>query len=267
MLNWAEGIPLSKDLLQGIDMNKLASNKSRIKGLKQKIHNGETVLGLAIPMTIEHEELVRLLPAGPYDFVSVDSQHAAYNEERLVAFCDMAAGLDIPVQFRIKHTLHTYLVGNYLDLGPTGVEVHQVETEQTVAEAVSNFYYPPTGMRSWGGQTRLGLNELPDRHEYAKWWDQTGILWIQIESVAAVTKARSLAKEGVDCLSFGPADLSFSLEAHPNHPFKTVDDCVRHVVEQLSDSSVAVCFRNFDPAARQKYQDMGVTVLLERPSN
>lgn len=266
-VDWTEGSTLSKDLLEEIDMNEITSNKSRINKLKQKIHNGETVLGLAIPMTMGREELVQLLPVGPYDFVSVDSQHAAYNEERLVAFCEMAAGLDLPVQFRIKHTLHTYLVGNYLDLGPTGVEIPQVETEQTVAEAVSNFYYPPSGIRSWGGQTRLGLSEIPDRHQYAKWWGQAGILWIQIESVAAVTKARSLAKEGVDCLSFGPADLSFSLEAHPNHPFKTVDDCVRYVVEQLSDSSVAVCFRNFDPATRQKYQDMGVTVLLERPNN
>ena len=233
--------------------------------LKQRIRSGDDVLGLAVPVTMGRDDLAALIPTGPYDFVSVDSQHAPYDEERLTAFCKMAAEMDIPVQFRIKHTQHTYLVGNYLDLGPTGVEIPQVETEETVDEAIANFYYPHTGIRSWGGQTRVGLAERPDMREYADWWEQTGVLWMQIESVEAITKARMLAKPGVDCLSFGPADLTFSLEAHPDHPFRTVDDCVSHVVQQMRDSEVAVCFRNYDPALRQKYRDMGVTVLLERP--
>jgi 2-keto-3-deoxy-L-rhamnonate aldolase RhmA len=69
----------------------------------------------------------------------------------------------------------------------------------------------------------------------------------------------------VDCLSFGPSDLSFSLEAHPEHPFKTVDDCVRHVVQQLQGMATKVCFRNYTPDLRDTYIKMGVTVLLERP--
>ena len=140
-----------------------------------------------------------------------------------------------------------------------------METVATVDEAVDGFYYPQFGKRSWGGVARVGIAERSDRLEYAKWWGETGVLWLQIESVEAVTKARELAKAGVDCLSFGPADLSFSMEAHPHHPFKSVDDCVRHVVEQLRDTDSTVCFRNYDPALRQKYIDMGVTVLLERP--
>jgi hypothetical protein len=75
----------------------------------------------------------------------------------------------------------------------------------------------------------------------------------------------SLAKPSVDCLSFGPSDLSFSLEAHPEHPFKSVDDCVRHVVQQLQGSPTKVCFRNYTPDLRNAYINMGVTVLPERP--
>ena len=144
--------------------------------LKQRIRSGDDVLGLAVPVTMGRDDLAALMPTGPYDFVSVDSQHAPYDEERLTAFCKMTAEMDIPVQFRIKHTQHTYLVGNYLDLGPTGVEIPQVETEETVDEAVANFYYPHRGIRSWGGQTRVGLAERPDMHEYADWWAQTGVL-------------------------------------------------------------------------------------------
>ena len=233
--------------------------------LKQRINRGETVIGVSVPIRADRSRMRSILDKGPYDFVATDSQHSAFSEERLDSFCSMAAEFDVPVHFRIKHTRHAYLIGNILDLGPSGVEVPQVERQSTVDEAVAYFYYPPQGIRSWGGASRLGFQQGADHREYRKWWGETGVLWLQIESVEAVTAARQLAKPGVDCLSFGPVDLTFSLEAHPNHPFKTVDDCVRYVVEQLDGSGTTACFRNVSPDARQKYIDMGVTVLLEQP--
>ena len=236
-----------------------------LPSLKKRINNGETLVGLSVPITTEKSKLESMVAGGPYDFVVVDSQHTPLNEERVVSFCEMAAGLGLHVQLRIKHTRHTYLVGNYLDLGPSGVEVPQVESETTANEAIANFYYPPDGVRSWGGRARAGLGGRADRLEYAGWWKRYGVLWLQIESVEAVTAAGRLAKPGVDCLSFGPADLSFSLESHPYHPFKTVDGCVSYTVRQLEETNVAVCFRNA-PGDRQKYIDMGVRVLLEAPA-
>ena len=233
--------------------------------LKKRIHEGNIVVGVSVPATTAVESLRSIVERGPYDFVSVDSQHAPYNEECLVLFCERAAELGVHVQFRIKHTRHTYMVGNFLDLGPTGIEVPQVETEETVDEAVSNFYYPQRGVRSWGGRSRLGIKSYGVGHrDYAAWWARTGVLWIQVESVNSVTSVRKLAKPGVDCVSFGPMDLTFSLEAHPEHVLKTVDDCVGFVAEALKDTDTAVCYRNNTPETRQKYIDMGVTVLLEQ---
>lgn len=233
--------------------------------LKQRIRSGEIIVGVSAPITADRKRLEAILSKDSYGFVSVDSQHTPYNEERLVQFCAMAEEIGIPVQFRIKHTRHAYLIGNILDLGPSGVEVPQVETEATAQEAVDYFYYPQMGKRSWGGAARVGIKGRDDRLEYSAWWNDYGVLWLQIESIEAVTNARRLARPGVDCLSFGPADLSFSLEAHPGHPFQSVDDCVRHTVQQLEGSDTKVCFRNYDPALREKYINMGVTVLLERP--
>ena len=84
---------------------------------------------------------------------------------------------------------------------------------------------------------------------------------MQVESIQAVTNARKLAKQGVDCLSWGPADMSFNIEGHPGHPFRTVDDCLRHVLKQLEGSEARVAFRC--PAdQKDKYAEMGVTVFL-----
>ena len=230
--------------------------------LKQRIRNGENVYGVSVSMTTPRDALAARIEEGGYDFVAVDSQHSAFSEQQLVAFCNVADELDIPVNFRIKHTRNAYLIGNYLDLGPSGIEVPQVELDATVAEAVAAFYYSQQGIRSWGGSARRNAAGR-ERLEYADWWNNYGVLWMQIESIEAVTHARQLAKPGVDCLSFGPADLTFSIENHPHHTLQTVDACVQYVAKALEGSPTTVCFRNGSPSTRQKYADMGVTVFLE----
>ena len=232
------------------------------KNLKRRIRDGEHVFGVSVSMMIDPDSLAERIEKGGYDFVAVDSQHSPYSEDRLVEFCKMADDLDILVNFRIKHTRNAYLIGNYLDLGPSGIEVPQVELEATVDEAIANFYYPQQGIRSWGGSARKN-SAGRERLEYADWWNNYGMLWMQIESIEAVTNSRRLAKTGIDCLSFGPTDLTFSMEGHPNHALQSVDACVEYVVKELEGCPTVVCFRNGNPSTREKYADMGVTVFLE----
>lgn len=233
--------------------------------LKQRIHAGEQLLGVTVPITSTKSELETILGKDDYAFVWIDSQHGPLNEERLVEFCHMAEEMGLHVQLRIKHTRHTYLVGNLLDLGPTGVEIPQVESEATVDEAVANFLYPQAGVRSWGGAYRYGLAHFPDPQDYIDWWNSTGVLWIQIESIHAVARARKFAKPGVDCLSWGPMDLRLNRAAHPRHPLQTDDDCVRHVLRELEGTDTKLVYRVYDPKLRNKYIDMGCTILLEPP--
>ena len=235
--------------------------------LKKRIHKGELIIGVSAPITADRGMVEDILGKDSYGFLSVDSQHSAFNEERLEELCGMTEELGIPVIFRIKHTRYSYLIGNYLDLGPTGAEVPQVEEEATVDEAVDYFYYPQRGKRSWGGRARWGIKDRPDRLEYAEWWNNTGVLWMQIESIQAITNIRQLAKPGVDCFSWGPMDLSFNRESQPDHPFQTDDDCVRYALKQLEGTDATLCYRNFDPALRDKYIQMGVTMLLEPPKD
>ena len=146
-----------------------------------------------------------------------------------------------------------------------GIEVPQVETLETVQEAVHYFYYPQKGGRSVGGVARHMVDGRSDRIEYGNWWNETGFLSIQMESLLAVTTARQLAVEGVDCLTWGPNDLLYDIEAHPNHPIQTVEDCVKHVLKQLEGTQTRISFRSYDHKLRNKYVDMGVTILMEHP--
>ena len=112
---------------------------------------------------------------------------------------------------------------------------------------------------------RHGVRGRDDRLEYAEWWNNNGVLCMQMETVTGIINAGKLAKPGVDCLTWGPADLSFDLEAHPEFPYRTTDDCVRHVLKQLEGSDVRISFRSGGPAERDRYREMGVTVFMERP--
>ena len=119
--------------------------------LKQRIHSKEAInIASGVPFGCTRDEMAAVLGQGNYDLVSVDHQHGPANEDKLVEYCAMASEFDVGVQLRIKHTRHTYLIGNLLDLGPLAIVVPQVETVETVDEAIDFFYYLPMGKRSWG---------------------------------------------------------------------------------------------------------------------
>lgn len=235
------------------------------KNLKQRMKSGEILIGVSVPINASLNEMESIISKDEYAFVSTDSQHNAFNEETLVDFCQHASKLGIPVQFRIKHTRETYLIGNILDLGPLGIEVPQVEDIKTVKEAVNYFYYPQKGIRSVGGVERYKVDGRSGRVEYGEWWNNTGILCLQMESLRAVTSVKQLSIEGVDCLTWGPNDLMYDIEAHPKHPLQTIDDCIKHALEQLEGTDIRISFRSYDHKLREKYIDMGVTVLMELP--
>ena len=246
---------------------------SDMTNLKERIQRGELIYAVGASLDFSRSQLEGLLGQGDYDFVYVDSQHAAFSEKELVAFCGLAESLKIPVQLRIPHTRHTYLIGRYLDLGPSAIMAPEVQNTTEVDEAIAFFYYPQVGRRSSGGVARRNLKAfgeptIPasiDRLAYADWWNGNGFLTIQLESVEAILNARKLAKPGIDVLAFGPNDLRFSMESLPHSPFKTVDECIRHVVEQMRDSTVQVGMGVGSAEERDRYIEMGVTVIQVPP--
>jgi 2-keto-3-deoxy-L-rhamnonate aldolase RhmA len=242
---------------------------STVRQLKQRIRDGEVVVALRPPITIGRGQLEAALAKGTYDLIYIDGQHTAFSDDQLVAICGMAEELGLPVQFRIPHTRHTYLIGRYLDLGPSAILVPEVEDPAAVDEAIAYGYYPPTGRRSWGGAARYGMRQAgrrPGRTEYAAWWNRHVVLAVQLESVAAIDNARALARPGLDYVAFGPSDLSFDLELHPEYRLRTVDDCMRHVAEQLEGSGIRLGMAVVtEPDERDKYREMGITVFQETP--
>ncbi len=56
----------------------------------------------------------------------------------------------------------------------------------------------------------------------------------------------------------------FSIEGHPEFPYRALDDCVRHVAAQLEGCDAKVGVAAATEEERDRYAEMGATVFLER---
>ena len=234
------------------------------KSLRQRMQDGEVLTAMRGSLSTSKAELAAMWATGRYDYIWIDSQHTPYSDQLLVDYCQAAGELGIDVQLRIPHTRQAHMVGRFLDFGLTAVLVPEVEEPETVDDAIAYAYYGPLGRRSWGGPTRKGFSQGVDRHEYSAWWNDTVVLGIQVESVEAVTNIHKLAKPGVSVVTFGPNDLSFSLEAHPGFPLQDVDACMRNVAAQLKDTGIRLAMGTAtQPEERDKYVDMGFTLFQD----
>ena len=240
---------------------------SQTKTLRQRIKDGEVLVALRGLLKTDKSQLADIWSTGQYDYIWIDGQHTPFSEEQLVNYCGAAEELGIDVQLRIPHTRHAYMVGRYLDFGPSAVLVPEVMEPETVDDAIAYAYYGPIGRRSWGGMFRRGLRSIAkemDRHAYAAWWNDYVVLGIQIESVEAVTNIQKLAKPGVSVVTFGPRDLSFSLEDHPKYPLQNVDDCMRNVAAQLAGTGIRLAMGTATtPEERDEYLEMGITLFQQ----
>lgn len=208
--------------------------------LKEKMHTGQRIRSAAATVDATRAQLQELSKkAGGAELFSLDAQHRPLPDERdLVKFCKMAEELGAGVQIRLQHPKLAYLTGRFADLGVLAVMVPLVEDVETANEAIDNFYYPPLGNRSWGGEFRYQEKPPTDRLKYAQWWNGHALLGFQIETLKGALNARNIVKPGVDWISWGPGDMAFDIERHSNSPFKTIEEAHQYVKGQLKGYDV-----------------------------
>jgi staphyloferrin B biosynthesis citrate synthase len=246
-----------------------ATNATRPGNLRARIAAGEELVAVRGDISWSKDQLADVWRNGQYHLIWLDAQHSAYSDHHLVNFTGAAEELGIPVQLRIPHTREAHKVGRFFDLGVAGALVPEVMEQATVQDALDFAYYGPIGRRSWGGANRLGLRTHMSptvRREYAAWWNETVLLSIQIESVQTVTNIARLVRPGITHVTWGPNDLEFSLELHPEFPLRTVEACMENVATQLKGSGIPIAMGTITtPAERAKYRALGVTIFMAAP--
>ena len=208
--------------------------------LKERIRAGAAFHIGALSIDMTPGQMAAHCAGKDWDLAFVDLQHAPYTEPQVVDFCVSAAAQNLPILFRVEHPHAAWQLSRILDFGAAGVLVPMCDDPARVSEAVQSFYYPPLGGRSCGLRHAYGWQGKRSPRAYADWWNENGILAIQIESVRAVQNVRSLVQPGVDLLLFGACDLGFSIGATKDLYLSSVAECQQHVVEQTRDLDIRV---------------------------
>lgn len=137
----------------------------------------------------------------------IDTEHGQIGPETIT---DMLRALDLsktPALVRLGDA-GAGRVKHALDAGAAGVLIPYIETVEEAHAAVHAFCAPPLGKRGMatGVSRAAGFGDLAD---YAKTWNDTGLLVLQIETGKGLAAAPEIAAlPGVDMLFFGPSDYS-----------------------------------------------------------
>jgi 2-keto-3-deoxy-L-rhamnonate aldolase RhmA len=160
------------------------------------------------------------------DFVIIDGQHQAFNQETLWTMIRMGHMSGVPTLVRVG--VHDYVRAELLlDMGAAGIIFPLVNTKQESLDAAMTCTYPPTGKRSVGGIGSL-LGAETSRP----------VCIIQIEHRDALGALDDiLSVTGIDALLPGPVDLarSFGHDA----AYGRVEEAMAQIRGPLQDIDLA----------------------------
>jgi 2-keto-3-deoxy-L-rhamnonate aldolase RhmA len=186
--------------------------------LREKIASGQLTLGIIVTMHF-WLELIEMARDVGLDYIIIDTEHTAWDDERVSQACAIGRMVDFPILIRPSET-RARLVRMAADKGPCGFLLPFVESAATLDDARDGLYMPPRGKRRPGGPGNRWMKD----YNYSSWRDGQENQWIvlsQIESVRGLEHADEIARhELTTAMAVGPFDLSANLGVcwEPNHP-------------------------------------------------
>ncbi len=225
-----------------------------------ELRDGDPVVGTWL--SIGDPAVAEILAGADFDFVVVDTEHAATGLETVenvlravgAADGDAAALARVPWNDPVR-------IKRLLDTGPAGLVVPMVETAEEAREAVRAMRYPPEGDR--GIAATRASNYTHDFLEYVETANDRLLTVVQVETERGLSNAADIAAvEGVDALFVGPSDLSAALGAFPDTGAPEVVDAVERIAAAGEDVGVPVGTLAVDPDAVEDWLDRGMDFLV-----
>lgn len=229
-----------------------------MKNLKQKIKQGEAVLGcwlnLGSSLTAE------IIGLAGFDWVLIDLEHGAGEEKdvlfQLQALEHTTAAAIVRVESSEKQRIH-----RVLDLGAEGVMCPHVSNASEAKKVVNGLFYPPDGSRGVAKMVRAtGFGKNFDTYAGTARENILGV--VQIETAESLHHLDEIAAvEGIDVLFIGPADLTMSLGIFGqfNHPLFT--DALKATVDAANKAGKATGILIFNPDDYKRYYDTGIRMI------
>ncbi len=224
---------------------------------------------LGMLMASTDPSLVEILGYAGFDFVLIDNEHGPIDPviaTQMVRSAELSGLLPL---VRIVEN-DPALISKMLDAGVRGIVLTHAESAEGVAAAIQATRFAPHGPRGWCPSTHAGRYSI-------EYWSRrsdelTGEIRVMplIESVRGVENLEEILDvPGVECILFGPGDLSHELGAawqadaqgRPTGPIVEYIDRILSTCRRKSKRVIGFPFPRLDLASAQLQIDAGVDAI------
>lgn len=218
----------------------------------EAIRTGTPQVGLWV--SLANNVAAEVVADAGFDWVLIDMEHSPNELPTVLSQLQVFAASHTTAIVRPQWN-DSVLVKRLLDVGAEGLLFPMVQSTAEADAAVAATRYPPHGIRGVSGTTRANrFGRVSDY--FSRIENETAVL-LQVETREAVNAAAEIgARDGVDGVFFGPADISASLGhlGQPMHP--ETWELIRAAAQPLMEKGIPVGTLVLDPAfARQLIND------------
>ncbi len=173
----------------------------KFNSMRVVLNSGKPLFGWYV--TFQIPDIVEMI-SGYWDWLWVDLQHSPIDMRATLAIIRAAESAGIYSLVRVGRN-DSFLIGQALDMGASGVIVPMVNTSEEAQAVVQAAKFPPAGRRSYGSRRLVGLYGL----DYADRANEDTVIFVQLESERAFVNAEEIAAvPGIDGVIFSPDDYT-----------------------------------------------------------
>ncbi|KAB7706222.1 siderophore biosynthesis protein SbnG [Bacillus aerolatus] len=206
--------------------------------VKMMIQNNETVFGLFC--SIPNPLIIEMIGHAGYDFVIIDTEHAAINPETVENMIRAAEVVGLTPFVRVSENSNGAIL-RALDAGAKGVIVPHVRAKLDAEQAVYASRYYPLGMRSLNGGRPASFGK-DDLTKYIERANEEIMVILMIEDQEGIENLDEiLSVKGVDMVLEGAADLSQSLGIPWQTRAERVKEGVETIYQKTRQYSIPFC--------------------------
>jgi len=201
--------------------------------MKEKWARGEVCIGAFINIT--HSAVIEVLGIVGLDFVILDAEHTSLTPETAEHLYQVAELHNISSVTRIGENSQQ-VIQKFLEGGSQGVLIPLVNTVEEAQQVVDAVKYPPIGKRGLAGSraASFGLAEGGIAAHVTSSNEET-LITVQIETLEAVRNFDQIVSlDNIDCIFFGPSDLSSAL----GYPGQLKHPEVLSIIERLGKITI-----------------------------
>ena len=174
--------------------------------LKVKLAQGAAVLGMSVRM-VRTGDIARIARASGHDFLFIDTQHAIFGLESILAIAQTAIAIGVSPLVRVRG-IGDPDVSLMLDNGVQGIIYPDIDTPEQAARAVEICKFPPLGRRAMsGGYMMVDFEGLPPG-QIIPMLNAATLVGVMIETPEGLENVEKIATvPGVDVIHVGTNDL------------------------------------------------------------